>query len=197
MSDEREGAGSADDTGTDASTDTIAPRKTDSPAPPDRGERYDAAAIEEKWRERWEREDLYRTDDDAPGEKWAVSAADSDLVNGKLVFTNTTRISLADGTTPTRNGRLTVTIVDDADKPIPFDLTSTLGIHACNIGVPLLLDVLREQGLRTEAPLLDERQERLKADFTANRGYWHEFWDGLLGLDPDFFEAYLEFSSEP
>ena len=78
-----------------------------------------------------------------------------------------------------------------------LELTSTLGIHACNIGVPLLLDVLRESGARTETPPLSERQEQLKADFTANRGYWHEFWDGLLSLDPDFLEAYLEFSSVP
>jgi leucyl-tRNA synthetase len=33
-------------------------------------ERYDPAVIEEKWRERWERDDLYRVDDDAPGDKW-------------------------------------------------------------------------------------------------------------------------------
>ena len=33
-------------------------------------ERYDPAVIEEKWRERWERDDLYRVDDDAPGNKW-------------------------------------------------------------------------------------------------------------------------------
>ena len=32
----------------------------------DRGERYDAAAIEEKWRARWERDDLYRVDGAAP-----------------------------------------------------------------------------------------------------------------------------------
>ena len=33
-------------------------------------ERYDAPAIERKWRERWDRDQLYRVDDDAPGEKW-------------------------------------------------------------------------------------------------------------------------------
>jgi leucyl-tRNA synthetase len=37
---------------------------------PVHAERYDPAVIEEKWRERWERDDLYRVDDDAPGEKW-------------------------------------------------------------------------------------------------------------------------------
>jgi alkylhydroperoxidase/carboxymuconolactone decarboxylase family protein YurZ len=78
-----------------------------------------------------------------------------------------------------------------------LELTSTLGIHACNIGVPLLLEVLEEEGLRTGPTPLDERRERLKAEFTANRGYWHEFWEGILELAPDLFEAYLEFSSVP
>jgi len=37
---------------------------------PVHAERYDPAVIEEKWRERWERDNLYRVDDDAPGDKW-------------------------------------------------------------------------------------------------------------------------------
>lgn len=78
-----------------------------------------------------------------------------------------------------------------------LELTSTLGIHACNIGVPLLLEVLEEEGLRKGPAPLDERQERLKAEFTEKRGYWHEFWDGLLELDPELFEAYVTFSSVP
>jgi alkylhydroperoxidase/carboxymuconolactone decarboxylase family protein YurZ len=78
-----------------------------------------------------------------------------------------------------------------------LELTSTLGIHAVNIGVPLLLEVLEEEGLRTGPAPLDERRERLKARFTRERGYWHEFWDGVLELDPDLFEAYTDFSSVP
>jgi alkylhydroperoxidase/carboxymuconolactone decarboxylase family protein YurZ len=78
-----------------------------------------------------------------------------------------------------------------------LELTSTLGIHAANIGVPLLLEVLEEEGIRTGPAPLDERQEKLKAEFTENRGYWHSFWDGLLEVDPDLFEAYTEFSSVP
>lgn len=78
-----------------------------------------------------------------------------------------------------------------------LELTSTLGIHACNIGVPLLLEVLAETGVEAAGDKLSERQQKLKADFTANRGYWHEFWDGILKLDPDFFETYVEFSSVP
>ncbi|GGA64911.1 hypothetical protein GCM10011490_14400 [Pseudoclavibacter endophyticus] len=78
-----------------------------------------------------------------------------------------------------------------------LELSSTLGIHAMNIGVPLLVEVLEEKGLRDGPAPLDERQERLKAEFTANRGYWHAFWDEILELDPDMFEAYTNFSSVP
>ena len=76
-------------------------------------------------------------------------------------------------------------------------LTSTLGIHAVNIGVPLLLDVLAEEGLREGPAPLDEERRALRADFERRRGYWHTFWDGLLELDPELFAAYLELSSLP
>ncbi|SFJ40833.1 carboxymuconolactone decarboxylase family protein [Amycolatopsis sacchari] len=78
-----------------------------------------------------------------------------------------------------------------------IELTSTLGIHASNIGVPLLLEVLEEEGIRKGPRPLDENQERIKAEFTENRGYWHSFWDGILEVDPELFEAYTEFSSVP
>lgn len=78
-----------------------------------------------------------------------------------------------------------------------IELTSTLGIHTCNIGVPLLIEVLEEEGLREGPAELTEYQEQLKARFVENRGYWHSFWDGLLELDPELFEAYVEFSSVP
>jgi len=78
-----------------------------------------------------------------------------------------------------------------------LELTSTLGIHAANIGVPLLLEVLDEEGMRGEPTPLTEEQERIKAEFTANRGYWHEFWDGILELMPELLDAYTDFSSVP
>jgi hypothetical protein len=62
--------------------------------------------------------------------------------------------------------------------------------------VPILLGALEEAG-RPALPPLGGREAELKADFESKRGYWHEFWDGLLALDADFFEAYLEFSSLP
>lgn len=81
-----------------------------------------------------------------------------------------------------------------------IELTSTLGIHACNIGVPLLVEVMKEEGVYDKHPssgALDAKREQLKADFTKNRGYWHTFWEDFLKLDPEFFEAYLNFSSVP
>lgn len=82
-----------------------------------------------------------------------------------------------------------------------IELTGTLGIHACNIGVPLLVEVMKEEGIyekhATVGKPFDAQREKLKADFTRNRGYWHTFWEDFLSLDPEFFEAYLNFSSVP
>jgi alkylhydroperoxidase/carboxymuconolactone decarboxylase family protein YurZ len=78
-----------------------------------------------------------------------------------------------------------------------LECTATLGIHAMNLGVPVLTEVLAERGIRTEAAELNEYQERLKADFTEKRGYWNPTWDEMLELDPELFEAYTAFSSHP
>jgi alkylhydroperoxidase/carboxymuconolactone decarboxylase family protein YurZ len=79
-----------------------------------------------------------------------------------------------------------------------LELTSTLGIHACNCGVPILLEELAEAGQAVdfEEPL-SARQEQIKAEFTDKRGYWNPFWDGLLRLDAEFFAAYTSLSSHP
>jgi alkylhydroperoxidase/carboxymuconolactone decarboxylase family protein YurZ len=78
-----------------------------------------------------------------------------------------------------------------------LELCATLGIHAMNIGVPILVEVLREKGLRTGPAPLTEYQVQVKAEFTKTRGYWHAFWDEMLELDPELFAAYTEFSSHP
>lgn len=78
-----------------------------------------------------------------------------------------------------------------------LELISTVGIHASNVGVPVLLEVLEEEGLRSGPEPLDARREALKSSFVENRGYWHSSWEGLLELDPELFEAYVEFSSVP
>jgi alkylhydroperoxidase/carboxymuconolactone decarboxylase family protein YurZ len=77
-----------------------------------------------------------------------------------------------------------------------LELTATLGIHACNIGVPILVEELEAKGEPVSREL-SARQQGIKADFTAKRGYWNPFWDEMLWVDPEFFAAYTEFSSVP
>ena len=53
-------------------------------------------------------------------EHWTLDITDTDLPNGKLVFTNQTHVILADGSNPAVNGRMTVTISDGSNAAIPF-----------------------------------------------------------------------------
>jgi alkylhydroperoxidase/carboxymuconolactone decarboxylase family protein YurZ len=78
-----------------------------------------------------------------------------------------------------------------------LELTSTVGIHAANAGVPILLEVLNEEGLSPNTVTLDERRDTLKQRFIEEQGYWDASWDALLSLDPDFFEAHAQFAAIP
>jgi alkylhydroperoxidase/carboxymuconolactone decarboxylase family protein YurZ len=44
---------------------------------------------------------------------------------------------------------------------------------------------------------LTGQQRELRERFVSERGYWNQFWEGLLSLDQEFFEAYLNFSAVP
>jgi len=78
-----------------------------------------------------------------------------------------------------------------------LECTATLSIHAMNVGVPVLAEVLAERGERAEPAPLDHYRQRLKHEFTVSRGYWNSTWDEMLELDPELFDAYTEFSSYP
>jgi len=79
-----------------------------------------------------------------------------------------------------------------------LELTSTMGIHAANTGVPILIEELAKAGrpVDFDAPLTP-RQEEIKAEFTEKRGYWNSFWDGFLRLDAEFFATYTAMSAHP
>jgi alkylhydroperoxidase/carboxymuconolactone decarboxylase family protein YurZ len=77
-----------------------------------------------------------------------------------------------------------------------LELTATLGIHACTVGVPILVEELEAAGQPLSRELTG-RMRDVKADFERTRGYWNPFWDELLLLDPDFFDAYTRFSGVP
>jgi alkylhydroperoxidase/carboxymuconolactone decarboxylase family protein YurZ len=78
-----------------------------------------------------------------------------------------------------------------------LECTATVSVHAMNVGVPLLVEVLGERGERSGPAPLSDYQEKLKDDFTRQRGYWNPTWDEMLELAPEMFEAYTEFSSHP
>jgi len=77
-----------------------------------------------------------------------------------------------------------------------LQLSSVLGVHAVTVGVPALLEVMKENGRELDQTL-DERKENLKEAFTKQRGYWSTGWDPVLRLSPEFFEGYTKFSSVP
>jgi alkylhydroperoxidase/carboxymuconolactone decarboxylase family protein YurZ len=81
-----------------------------------------------------------------------------------------------------------------------LQLIFVLGIHSVTEGVPILVEEMAAAGRGVEMPQPGaggEREAQLKAEFTAARGYWSELWDHVLALSPDFFEAYMHFSSIP
>jgi len=79
-----------------------------------------------------------------------------------------------------------------------LELASTVGIHAANVAVPILLEILKEEAQeQTEAPTLTTRQLALKHQLTAQQGHWNPSWEALLTLDPDLFEAYTNFAAIP
>lgn len=67
---------------------------------------------------------------DTPSEGWQLSAADSNLPGGTLVFTNAPQVLLDDATTRPLSGRLTVTITGANDEPTPAADATSLGIPA-------------------------------------------------------------------
>jgi AhpD family alkylhydroperoxidase len=78
-----------------------------------------------------------------------------------------------------------------------LQLVSTIGIHACTTAVPILIDELNEAGQAIDNTELSGERLQLKAEFVEKRGYWNEFWDGVLRLDPQFFAAYSALSAHP
>ena len=65
---------------------------------------------------------------DAPSETWQFDGVESNLPMGKLAFTNSTQIVLADSTTVPLSGRLAVTIVESGSTAIPFADLATLDV---------------------------------------------------------------------
>lgn len=78
-------------------------------------------------------------------------------------------------------------------------LIPAIAVHSITVGVPLLVEVLEENGDRKvgqKLDFLDDKRQKIKADFIAARGYWHDVWEPVIELDPDALEGYRHFSGE-
>ncbi len=80
-----------------------------------------------------------------------------------------------------------------------LQLASVLGVHTMTMGLPALVEVMRKmgRGAEIENQTLSPRQEKMKADWIATRGFWADLPDYMVRFAPDFFETYVEFSSVP
>ena len=83
-------------------------------------------------------------------------------------------------------------------------LSSIIGMHTGTVGVPALVAALQARGEDPLAVPLDARRQELWDRYIAGKRYWESFTGemdvflrGLLALEPDFFEAYLEWTLEP
>jgi alkylhydroperoxidase/carboxymuconolactone decarboxylase family protein YurZ len=74
-------------------------------------------------------------------------------------------------------------------------VSSTLSVHGMNADV--LMEILSERGVLSADLPLTARQEGIREEYRATRGYWRDFLNDTLRLAPDFLEAYLDFSSAP
>jgi alkylhydroperoxidase/carboxymuconolactone decarboxylase family protein YurZ len=92
-----------------------------------------------------------------------------------------------------RRGATTAEIIET------LQIASVLGVHTMTLGLPTLAGVLKSlrRNREVEGKELSAQQEKMKADWIAARGFWGELQDYMLRLAPDFFEAYVEFSSVP
>ena len=79
-----------------------------------------------------------------------------------------------------------------------LQLASTIGIHACTLGIPILAQEIDPTGETCREVIEnDPRRSELKRQFIEARGYWNDIWNSFLWLDPDYFEAFTAFSSAP
>jgi alkylhydroperoxidase/carboxymuconolactone decarboxylase family protein YurZ len=83
-------------------------------------------------------------------------------------------------------------------------LVSVLGIHSATVNVPIVVEELRTAGQPTGLKDLDPRRRELADRYLTGSRYFDffrevfgDFIDGLLELDPEMFEAFMEFTQVP
>lgn len=74
-------------------------------------------------------------------------------------------------------------------------VVSILGVHACAVGIPLMMEHY-PRALENDSDY-SEDQRALKEKFIATMGYWNQFRDDLIRMDTSYFESYYDFLTIP
>ncbi len=116
--------------------------------------------------------------------EWQFSSTDSNLLSGKLVFTNTTAINTDDAGTVPLSGRLTVNIVDSNNAPIAFATVASLGVTALDgkYGAEI-------KGTGFKVTALIEVEDTITSAWTA----YLDYYDNAHTTPPDAGNAYVSF----
>lgn len=78
-----------------------------------------------------------------------------------------------------------------------LQLVAVLGMHSCNVGVPILLEELGDAGERLMGEPLTGVQQDAKDRYRELRGNWGPHWERLVRLSPAFLSAYTDYSMTP
>lgn len=78
-----------------------------------------------------------------------------------------------------------------------LQLVAVLGMHSCNVGVPILLEELGDAGERLMGEPLNDIQQEAKERYRELRGNWGPHWERLVRLSPSFLSAYTDYSMTP
>ena len=116
--------------------------------------------------------------------EWQFSATDSNLLSGKLVFTNSTAIDTDDAGTVPLSGRLTVNIVDSGNVAIPFATVASLGVtaRAGQYGAEI-------KGTGFKVTALIEVEDTITSTWTP----YLDYYDNAHTVPPEAGNAYVSF----
>jgi len=79
-----------------------------------------------------------------------------------------------------------------------LEITSMLGSTSYSLGIPLLMDKLRQRGIDVDSRRLTCEQEKLKEDYIRdNNGYWSQNLENILKMDTDYFSSFTAFEDVP
>lgn len=78
-----------------------------------------------------------------------------------------------------------------------YKMVSAIGVHACGVGVPILVEEVEALSKQPIEVNYDDEQARMKQQYIDKKGYFTPFHGYLLDNDRRFFERYADYLSNP